>query len=172
MPIDQIVQIAVFAVLTLMTLGGALGVVSRPNLFHSALFLVLSFAGVAGYYVLLDAGFLAAVQLLIYIGAIAILIMFAIMLSRELMAQRQSQDNSQWYVAFFVSALAFAALAGVLWRVDWPVADAQALASPSVAISQLGQGLLGSYMIPFEVASVLLLVALVGAVILARETTE
>ena len=78
MPADQIVRYIVFLLLTVMTLGGALGVVVSRNLFHSALFLVLSFAGVVGYYVLLDAGFLAAVQLLIYIGAIAILILFAV----------------------------------------------------------------------------------------------
>jgi NADH:ubiquinone oxidoreductase subunit 6 (subunit J) len=153
-----------------MTLGGGLGVVSSRNLFHSALFLVLSFVGVVGYYVLLDAGFLAAVQLLIYIGAIAILILFAIMLSRGLMAQRQSQRNEQWWIAALVTLLTFVVLVVVLWQVDWPVADEQALASPSVSISQLGQDLLGPYVIPFEVASVLLLVALVGAVILARET--
>lgn len=172
MPTDQIVQLVVFAIFTFMTLGGALGVVSSRNLFHSALFLVLSLAGVVGYYVLLDAGFLAAVQLLVYIGAIAILIMFAIMLSRELMAKHQSQDNSQWWIAALASLLLFVVLAVMLLQVDWPVADGQALASPSVSISQLGQGLLGPYVIPFEVASVLLLVALVGAVILARETTE
>ncbi len=166
----NVVQIVVFAILTLMTLGGGLGVVSSRNLFHGALFLVLSFAGVVGYYVLLDAGFLAAVQLLIYIGAIAILILFAIMLSRGLMSQRQSQRNEQWWIALLVVVLTFVVLAVVLWQVDWPVASDQALASPSVAISQLGQELLGPYVIPFEVASVLLLVALVGAVILARET--
>lgn len=170
MPTDQIVQTVVFAIFTVMTLGGGLGVVSSRNVFHSALFLVLSFAGVVGYYVLLDAGFLAAVQLLIYIGAIAILILFAIMLSRGLMAENQSQRNQQWWIAALVALLIFVVLAVVLWQVDWPVAEDQALASPSVAISQLGQDLLGPYVIPFEVASVLLLVALVGAVILARET--
>jgi NADH:ubiquinone oxidoreductase subunit 6 (subunit J) len=172
MPADQIVQLVVFVILTLMTLGGGLGVVSSRNVFHSALFLVLSLAGVVGYYVLLDAGFLAAVQLLIYIGAIAILILFAIMLSRGLMAERQSQRNHQWWIAALVSLLTFVVLGVVLWQVDWPIADGQALSSPSVAVSQLGQELLGSYVIPFEVASVLLLVALIGAVILARETTE
>jgi NADH-quinone oxidoreductase subunit J len=174
MPADQIVQTVVFAIFTVMTLGGGLGVVSSRNIFHSALFLVLSFAGVVGYYVLLDAGFLAAVQLLIYIGAIAILILFAIMLSRGLMAERQSQDNQQWWIAALVTILIFVVLVVVLGEVDWPVASQQALASPSSAISQegsqLGRDLLGPYVIPFEVASVLLLVALIGAVILARET--
>jgi NADH:ubiquinone oxidoreductase subunit 6 (subunit J) len=174
MPADQIVQVVIFAVFTVMTLGGGLGVVSARNLFHSALFLVLSFAGVVGYYVLLDAGFLAAVQLLIYIGAIAVLILFAIMLSRGLMAERQRQRNEQWWIAALVTLLIFVVLAVVLWQVDWPIASDQALTSPSAAISRqgslLGLDLLGPYVIPFEVASVLLLVALVGAVILARET--
>ena len=170
MTILQILQIVIFFVLTMMALGGALGVVTSRNLFHSALFLVLSFAGVAGYYVLLDAGFLAVVQLLIYIGAIAILILFAVMLTRGLMVKRQSQSNDQWLIALLVAILAFVVLAVVLWQVEWPVAGRDALTSPNVSIGQLGQDLLGPYVIPFEVASVLLLVALIGAVILARET--
>ncbi len=171
MSVDQIVHYIVFAILTLMTIGGGLGVVSSRNLFHSALFLVLSLVGVVGYYVLLDAGFLAVVQLLIYIGAIAILILFAIMLSRGMMS-RQHQRNDQWWVAALVVGLVFVVLVVVVWQVAWPVADAQALAAPNVSISRLGQVLVGPYMIPFEAVSVLLLAALVGAVILARDTSE
>jgi NADH-quinone oxidoreductase subunit J len=167
---NQIVQILVFVILTIMTLGGGVGVVSSRNLFHSALFLVLSLVGVVGYYALLDAGFLAVVQLLIYVGAIAVLILFAIMLSRGLMARRQHQRNEQWWIAGLVVLLVFVVLLVVLGQVDWPVADEQALMSPNVSVGQLGQALLGPYMIPFEVISVLLLAALVGAIILARET--
>ena len=170
MPAEQILRYIVFLLLTVMTLGGALGVVLSRTLFHSGLLLVLSFAGVVGYYVLLDAGFLAAVQLLVYIGAIAILILFAIMLTRGLMAKQQSQRNQQWLIAALVALLVFVVLVVVLLQVEWPVASEQALASPNVSISQLGQELLGPYVIPFEIASVLLLVALIGAVILARET--
>jgi NADH-quinone oxidoreductase subunit J len=86
------------------------------------------------------------------------------------MAKRQSQHNQQWLIAALVTLLIFVVLAVVLWQVEWPVASEQALASPNVSVSQLGQELLGPYVIPFEVASVLLLVALIGAVILARET--
>jgi len=171
MPTD-VVQTVIFVILTAITLGGALGVVTNRNILHGALFLVLSLSGVVGYYVLLNAGFLAAVQLLIYIGAIAILILFAIMLSRGIMAQHQSQRNEQWWMAVPVALLIFVVLAVVLWQVQWPVADAAALGAPSTSLNQLGQDLMGPYMIPFEVASVLLLVALVGAVVLARETTE
>src|SRR5512139_2813461 len=105
MTIDQIVQIAVFVILTGMTLGGGLGVVAARRLLHGALFLILSLAGVAGYYVLLDAGFLAAVQLLIYVGAISILILFAIMLTPGVMAHRQSQRNQQWWISVLVVGL-------------------------------------------------------------------
>ena len=171
MPTD-VVQTILFLILTAITLGGAMGVVSSRNILHAALYLVLSLSGVVGYYVLLNAGFLAAVQLLIYIGAIAILILFAIMLSHGIMARRQSQRNEQWWMAALVTLLIFVVLAVVLWQVPWPVADATALGAPSTSLGQLGQVLMGPYMIPFEVASVLLLVALVGAVILARETTE
>jgi len=172
MPIDQLVQVLVFVVMTFMTLGGGLGVVVSRNLFHSALFLVLSLGGVIGYYVLLDAGFLAAVQLMVYIGAISILILFAIMLSPGLMMQHQSQRNEQWWVAALVGVLLFVVLAVVLGQVQWPVADAQALAAPNAQVSQLGVALLGPYAIPFEVISVLLLTALVGAIILARDTAD
>ena len=84
----------IFIILSVITLGAALAVVTSKNLFHSALFMVLSFVGVAGLYVLLEAGFLAAVQILVYVGAIAILIIFAIMLTRRLMAKDLVQRNA------------------------------------------------------------------------------
>ena len=172
MPVDQVLQILVFIALTVITLGGGLAVVTSRNLFHAALFLVLSLAGVVGYYVLLDAGFLAGIQLLVYIGAISILILFSIMLTRGLMAPDQTQRNEQWWIAGLVVLLIFAVLLVALWQVAWPVAGEQALRTPNVAIGQLGQALVGPYAIPFEVISVLLLVALVGAIVLARETTD
>ena len=172
MAIDQILQGFVFAVLTVITLGGGLAVVISRNVFHAALCLILSLAGVVGYYVLLDAGFLAAVQLLVYIGAISILILFSMMLTRGLMASGQTQRNEQWWIAGLVVSLVLVVLLVALWQVPWPVAGEQALRTPNVAIGQLGQALVGPYAIPFEVISVLLLAALVGAVVLARETTE
>lgn len=156
----------VFIILSIITLGAALAVVTSRNLFHSALFLVLSFIGVAGLYVLLEAGFLAAVQILIYVGAISILILFAIMLTRRLMAKDLVQRNAQWGISALVSVLLFALLCFVLLRVNWPVVEA-AVSRESISI--LGQELMSTYALPFEVASVLLLVALVGSIIIARE---
>ena len=156
----------VFIILSIITLGAALAVVTSKNLFHSALFLILSFVGVAGLYILLEAGFLAVVQIMVYVGAIAILIIFAIMLTRRLMAKDLVQRNAQWGISGLVAVLLFAVLGFVLLRVDWPVVEANV---SSESISILGQELMSTYALPFEVASVLLLVALVGAIIIARE---
>jgi NADH:ubiquinone oxidoreductase subunit 6 (subunit J) len=157
-----------FVILSLIALVGALGVVLARNLFKSALFLVLSFIGVAGFYILLEAELLAMIQILVYVGAIAILIIFAIMLSRQFTSPEYDPRNEQWTGALLVAVALFAVLIFVLLRVDWPVVQA---AVPAEAISQLGQALVSPdyYLLPFEVASVLLLVALVGAVIIARQ---
>jgi NADH-quinone oxidoreductase subunit J len=156
----------VFIILSIITLGAALAVVTSKNLFHSALFLILSFVGVAGLYILLEAGFLAAVQILVYVGAISILIIFAIMLTRRLMAKDLVQRNAQWGISGLVALLLFVVLGFVLLRVNWPVVEATV---PQESISILGQKLMSTYALPFEVASVLLLVALVGSIIIARE---
>ncbi|MGC9334202.1 MAG: NADH-quinone oxidoreductase subunit J family protein [Anaerolineae bacterium] len=158
----------VFIILSFAALGGALGVVMARNLFRAALALVLSFVGVAGFYILLEAEFLAMVQILVYVGAIAILIIFAIMLSRRMMSSEVQAWNEQWLGAVIVAVVLFIALVFILSSVSWPTAEAEV---PADAISQLGQALVSPdwYVLPFEVASVLLLVALVGAVIIARE---
>ncbi len=160
------VQVIVFIICSLITLGAALAMVTSKNLFHGALFMILSFIGVAGLYVLLEAGFLAAVQILIYAGAIAMLIIFAVMLTRRLMAKDLVQHNAQWVWSALGSVLLFVALSLILIQVNWPVVEA---AVPEETISILGQDLMGTYLVPFEVASVLLLVALVGSIIIARE---
>jgi NADH-quinone oxidoreductase subunit J len=158
----------VFIILSIAALGGALGVVFSRNLFRAALALVLSFVGVAGFYVLLEAELLAMIQILVYVGAIAILIIFAIMLSRRMMSSEVEAWNEQWVGAVLVAAVLFIALLFILSRVNWPATEAPV---PPDSISQLGQALVSPdfYVLPFEVASVLLLVALVGAVIIARE---
>lgn len=159
----------VFVILSAMALIGALGVVTSRNLFHAALFLVLSFVGVAGFYILLDAGFLAMIQLLVYVGAISILIIFAVMLTRGLMSSDYQARNEQWLWGLVVAVALFAILGFILLQVNWPTSTA---AVPEDSISQLGQALVSpeKYVLPFEVASILLLVALVGSVIIARES--
>jgi len=159
----------VFLIMTVLTIGGAVGVVMSRRLFHSALFLILSLFGVTGYYVLLSAGFLAVVQLMIYIGAVAILILFAIMFSRRVMAADQTQRNHQWWISLIMAAVLLVVLIVTVNAVEWPISD---VTPPNNTVEQLGLAFLGSYLIPFEVIAILLSVALIGAVILARERTE
>ncbi len=158
----------VFIVLGLVTLAGAAGVVLKRNLFHSALFLVLSFVGVAGLYILLEAEFLAMIQLLVYVGAISILIIFAVMLSRNMMSPDFQARNRDWGLGVFVAGGLLAVLVIILLRVKWPVVDSTL---PTDMVGKLGEALVSpaQFALPFEVASILLLVALVGAVIIARE---
>jgi len=163
------VEQGVFIVLGAITLAGAGIVITNRNLYRAALGLVLSFFGVAGLYALLNAGFMAVVQVLIYVGAISILIIFAIMLTHRVMDRRAVQRNSQW----IVSALMSLALFGVLgYTLAFRVADvwtASGASPPEKPIEMLGEALVTTYALPFEVASVLLLVALVGAIFIARE---
>jgi NADH-quinone oxidoreductase subunit J len=165
---DVFIQIA-WWFMTICVLGGAVGVVASNSLFHNALFLVLSLFGVAGYYVLLSAGFLAAVQLMVYVGAIAILILFAIMFSRQVMKPAEETTNNQWFISVIAAAMLFSVLMVVVNATVWPVGDA----APSAdSVTQLGLAFVGSYLIPFMVVGVLLSVALIGAIFLAREKTE
>ena len=158
----------VFLVLSAVALIGALGVVTVRNLFHAALFLVLSFVGVAGFYILLEAEFLAMVQLLVYVGAISILIIFAVMLSRRIMSPEVKALNEQWIFGLVAGAALLAVLIFVILNVSWPAVESPL---PPETISYLGAALVSPerFLLVFEVASVLLLVALVGAVIIARE---
>jgi len=158
-------QIA-FALFSFITLLGAILVVTTRRLFHSALALILSFVGVAGLYILLEAEFLAAVQILIYVGAIAILIIFAVMVTRHLMDPKARAFNEQWWIAALGAFLLFVILVMTVTQVQWPERGAEV---PPDAIALLGSAFVGDYLVPFEVASVLLMVALVGAIIIARE---
>ncbi|MBN1659828.1 MAG: NADH-quinone oxidoreductase subunit J [Anaerolineae bacterium] len=162
------VQHVIFIILSLVALVGALGVVFTRNLFRAALALVLSFVGVAGFYILLEAELLAMIQILVYVGAISILIIFAIMLTRNLMDPEYRAQNEQWIGGLVAAAALLGILVFILLQVTWPV---QVTDMPPGAIEALGQALVNPnfYLLPFEVASVLLLVALVGAVIIARE---
>jgi len=156
----------VFLAIALLALVGAVGVVVARSVFVSALFLILSFVGVAGIYVLLGAPFLAGVQLLIYVGAVAVLIIFAVMLTRNVMSEETPFLNRQWGIGGFIAVTLFVLLALVGFLANWNISSA---APPQDAVSELGKALLSTYVLPFEVASVVLLVALIGAIVIARE---
>ena len=110
-----------FALLAIVTLGSAVMVVASRNLLHSALWLVLAFFGIAGIFVLLNAEFLAVVQVLIYVGAIATLFIFAIMLSRNVADPKEPRFNDQWGLVAGFAALLFVVLSAILTRINWPL---------------------------------------------------
>jgi NADH-quinone oxidoreductase subunit J len=160
-----------FIIVAAATLGAGLMVVTARNLVHSALWLVVALFGVAVFYVLLQAGFLAVVQVVIYIGAIAILLIFAIMLTRRLMQESDPTYNANWGYAAFVALAIFAALTWVLTQ--WPSLSQPAaeLSARTDTLKALGVALVSpdAYVLPFELASVLLLAALIGAIFVAWE---
>lgn len=157
-----------FAVLAAITILSALLVVSLKNIIRSALFLALSFVGVAGLYVLLNAEFLAAVQVLIYVGAITVLILFAIMLTQQIMTTRIRQTTDWFWPALAVALAMLATLITFFALPGYPAhRTPDALAGPTTM--PLAQALLLPYLLPFELASVILLAALIGAIVIAKE---
>lgn len=162
----MLLPVLIFGFASLVTLGAAVAVVTNKNILHSAYFLILAFVGVAMIYVMLEAPFIAVVQVLVYIGAIAILIVFAIMLTRRLMSKDMEQQNKQWIPSVLGALALFVVLGWIVYTAGWPVHEG---ALPADPISQLGQDLLTTYIVPFEIASVLLLAALVGAILIGRE---
>jgi len=167
-------QSIAFFIVSILAIGGALGVVLSRNLIHGALFLIVSLFGGAGMFVLLSAPFLAAVQVLVYIGAIAILIIFAVMLTRSMTSMREV-FNSQWWASAVVGVLLFALLlVGVIIPVFGPSAPltAQPPSELTATTVDLGVALVSGngYVLPFEVASLLLTAAMIGAIVIARDS--
>jgi NADH-quinone oxidoreductase subunit J len=159
----------IFLVVGAAILGSALMVVTTRNLVHAALWLIVTLFGVAALYALLNAGFLAVVQVVIYIGAIAILFIFAVMLTRKDLRDQGSQLNPGWWLGAVIAILAFV---GVLWMLrTWGGYSGLAGDMPAGfdAVGALGNALVApdGFVLPFEVASVLLLAALIGAVYVA-----
>jgi len=160
-----------FILVACITLGSAVMVVIVKNLIHAALWLILTLFGVAIFFVLLNANFLAMAQVIIYIGAISILMIFAIMLTRKTGIDFGSQINSNWWTAALITTLLFF---GIVWMLrNWggirtPLPRLDVSIDP---LKQLGGALVSpnAYLIPFEVASVLLLAALIGAIYVAWE---
>ena len=187
-------QDVVFWILSVMAVVGALGVVMVPDLFRAALLLIVVFIAVAGFFILLSAEFLAVVQVLIYVGAIAILIIFAVMLTRDV--QHGNLPNRMQMPAAVLAALLFAALVAVAVDTQWEFLPAEqqervdlvqtsavttltgdvlteaGITGPEeqaeVQNAGLADLLISDYVLPFEAVSVLLLAALIGALVLVR----
>lgn len=168
----QFAFIAVAAV----TLVSAALVVILPNILRSALFLAFTFLGVAGLYVLLNAEFLAAMQVLIYVGAITVLIMFAIVLTQQLMGAKIRQASRMVIPGIVVAALAFAFFVKSFVKPFESASASVVAARPAEAgaqtLQEIARLLLQPYVLPFELASLILLAALVGAIVIAKEERD
>lgn len=162
------IQIVSFAILAATTIGAALGVVLFNQIVYSAFLLGGVFISIAGLYILLNADFVAAAQVLIYVGAINVLILFAIMLVNkgydfEPVANRWVRRASTAVVCLGV----FALLATTVLATPWAVSTASTVTAESTTVI-IGKHFFSDFLLPFELASVLLLMAMVGAIILAR----
>jgi NADH-quinone oxidoreductase subunit J len=153
-------------VLSITALVGAFGTVMARRIFHNALFLVVALGSVAGLYVLLSADFLAVVQILVYTGAIVILLLFAIMLTPQQVELPSFAPGGQLVAAWMVSAALFLLVVAVVLSTAWPVTPTPLDRPTTLAI---GRDMLTTYAFPFELASILLLAAMIGAILLARE---
>lgn len=156
-----------FLILAFATLLSAAAAMSLRNLVHCALSLVVTFAGLAALYLQLHAQFVGFAQVLVYVGAVAILIVFAILLTRSGDTPNQAVLAPGWMAGIIISAVVFAAL-------GWAVLSSGALVAstpevPEVTVKNIGDALMTKYILPLEVVGVLLTAAMIGAVIIAMK---
>jgi NADH-quinone oxidoreductase subunit J len=162
---DATAQNVAFWIIAIGMAVAAVGVVTMKNIVHAALALVVVLAGVAAQYILLQAEFLGIAQVLIYIGAVIVLFLFGIMLTRAPMRKTAEYDNDQRILAGLVSVLIFGVLAYLLN--DEFGGDKLTLTTPTPT-SAIADSIFRSYVVAFEAVSILLLAALIGAIVLAR----
>ncbi|MGI6630138.1 MAG: NADH-quinone oxidoreductase subunit J [Bacillota bacterium] len=155
----------VFGVLSVIIIGFALAMVLSKNLVHSAIFMAATFVGVAGIYLTLSAGFLAAVQILIYVGAISILMVFGVMLTRRGDISASNLFNKRIISGVVVSAALFIILGRLILTSEW---FPSSFSVPESTVGPIADLMMNAYVIPFETAALILLAAMVGAIILAK----
>jgi NADH:ubiquinone oxidoreductase subunit 6 (subunit J) len=160
----------VFYLIAALTLAGGLAAVLLRNTVHCALALTVAFAGLALLFLGLDAQFAGFAQILVYIGAVAILVVFAILLTRSSETAQESVFSKSWFAGLVIAAGVFAVLG---WAV---LASARALplvtAAPTVTVQDIGNALVGRYVLPLEIVALLLTAATIGAVIVALHEKE
>jgi NADH-quinone oxidoreductase subunit J len=160
---------ALFYALATVTVGSAAVVVLARSLIYSAFSLLATFMGVGGLYLLLGADFLAATQLLVYIGGILVLLLFGVMLTHKIYDLDLKSGTNQFLPALIATSVLFAILVLVAWRTPWAVGDGRA---PAATTEAIGREFLGRFLLPFEAASILLLVALMGAALIVRRKKD
>lgn len=166
-----------FIAIAAMTVTSAVLVVTLPNILRAALFLAFMFLGIAGLYVLANAEFLAAMQVLVYVGAITVLIMFALVLTQQLMGAKLTQSTNLRIVALAapIAGLVFAFLVKSFIKpfgTGGAMYEAAPKAADATTLQTIATMLLKPYVLPFELASFILLAALIGAIVIAKEDRE
>ncbi len=161
----MVAQNVIFAVLALVMVAAGFRLVTTQNVVRAALFLAIVLAGAAGMFILLLAEFVAWVQVLVYIGAVVVLLLFGVMLTRAPIGREGDLDNDQRWLGALVSLFLLGALGAVLTDA---FGDQKITFKGVQRTASVSDSIFGTYVVPFEVASVLLLAALVGAVALAR----
>jgi NADH-quinone oxidoreductase subunit J len=156
-------QIAFYALAFVLVAASIMAVTVR-NIFHAAIYLIVALFSVAGFFILLHAEFLAAVQVLIYVGAVAVLMIFAVMLTTRLTDVRVRTQNEQVGIGAIVSAAIFVTVAVTLRSTVWPISD---LPTATDNVRALGRLIMTRFVLPFEIVSVLLLAAMIGAIVIA-----
>jgi NADH:ubiquinone oxidoreductase subunit 6 (subunit J) len=154
-----------FWVLSVMLVGSALAVVLSKNLFHAVLWLALALTGTAGVFLLLNAEFIAAVQLLLYAGGIITVVVFAIVVTERLVGERLSQTNRGVFSGGVVAASLLAVIVSTLMQRQLPMTPLPQL---SDITRLLGEQVLTTFVLPFELLAVLMLAAMLGAIYFAR----
>ena len=152
-----------FWALAALAVGSAVGIIVSRNLLHAVLWLILTFVALAGLFVTLSADFVAVAQVLVYAGAVSVLVIFAIMLTPN--SATGNAETRFFGPGFVVASVLSAIMVYVAARTDWNTATQGGFESTAQAI---GEALLDRYVLPFEVASVLLIAAMVGAIVLVR----
>lgn len=160
-----------FYVIAAVMAFSAIRMVTVRNVVHAAMYLVLVLAGSAAQFILLASEFLAATQVLVYIGAIVVLVLFGVMLTRARLGQDVNLTNDYWYVGAFTAVILFVVLASSLLDEfgSRELNEENAATQIGSNTEQVADAIFGQYVVPFEAVSVLLLAALVGAIVLARK---
>ena len=154
----------VFLLVGLLTAAAAVLTVTSKNLMHAALYLAVTLSGIAGVYLVLHADFLALVQLVVYVGAVAVLFLFGLMLTRAPIG-REALDSQNRGLGLAVAGALFVLLAALIVPTFWGVSTAD-VTGPGIA--EIGVAIFANWVLPFEVLSMVLLAALIGAIVLAR----
>jgi NADH-quinone oxidoreductase subunit J len=170
----MLIDTVLFYLFAVMVLLGAILTITRRSAVHSAISLIVSLLGVAGLYLVLQAEFLFAVQIVLYVGGIMVLFLFVIMLVNLDQAAKERQFSRQWLIALVAVAAVAAEIGFFLYRgrEAFHVAETAVVSNLPSALGnteQVADSLFGEYLLPFEIASVLLLVAVVGSVVMAKK---